>query len=144
MDAKRDWGYAGDYVEGMWRILQHDTPSDFVISTGETRSVREFCEAAFEVAGMPIEWQGEGLAEKGVSVDDGRVLVAVDARYFRPAEVEFLLGDASKAKKLLNWSPRTSFQDLVEMMVDADMEATRRLVEGVDPKAYSINARRED
>ena len=144
MDAKRDWGYAGDYVEAMWRILQHDKADDFVVSTGETRSVREFCEAAFAFAGMPIEWHGTGLEEKGVSIDDGRVLVAIDARYFRPAEVEFLLGDADKAKRLLNWTPKTSFNDLVEMMVTADMEMTRRLVEGVDPQAYSINARRED
>lgn len=144
MDAKRDWGYAGDYVDAMWRILQHDTPDDFVISTGETRSVREFCEAAFAKAGLPIEWRGEGLDEQGVSVDDGRVLVAVDPRYFRPAEVDFLLGDATKAEELLGWKPATSFDQLVEMMVDADMEGTRRFVEGVDPSTFTVNARRED
>jgi GDPmannose 4,6-dehydratase len=144
MDAKRDWGYAGDYVEGMWRILQHEEPDDFVISTGETRSVREFCEAAFAKAEMPIEWRGEGLEEEGVSVADGRVLIAVDPRYFRPAEVDCLLGDSSKARRILNWEPKTTFEQLVEMMVDADMEVTRRLVEGVDPTTYNINARRED
>ncbi len=144
LDAKRDWGYASDYVEAMWLILQHDEPDDFVISTGETRSVREFCEAAFEEAGMPIEWRGEGLEEEGVSTEDGRVLVAVDPRYFRPAEVEYLLGDASKARDKLGWVPQTSFPKLVEMMVEADLEATRRLVEGVDPSTFNINARRED
>ncbi len=144
MDAKRDWGYAGDYVEGMWRILQHDVPEDFAISTGETRSVREFCEAAFAEAGMPITWRGEGVDEVGVSEADGRILVAVDPRYFRPAEVDVLLGDSSKARDLLDWKPQTSFAELVKMMVDSDMEATRRLVEGVDPSTYSIQALRED
>jgi GDPmannose 4,6-dehydratase len=144
MDAKRDWGYAGDYIDAMWRILQHDEPDDFVIATGETRSVREFAEAAFEQAGMPIKWQGEGVDEVGLAVEDGRILVAVDPRYFRPAEVDLLLGDATKAREKLGWIPKTSFDDLVKMMVEADLEATRRLVEGVDPSTFSINARRED
>jgi GDPmannose 4,6-dehydratase len=144
MDAKRDWGYAGDYVEAMWLVLQHDQPDDFAISTGETRSVREFCEAAFAEAGMPVVWQGEGIEEVGISEEDGRVLVAVDSRYFRPAEVDFLLGDSSKAKKLLGWEPKTSFKDLVKMMVESDMESTRLLVEGVDPSSYSVQALRED
>ncbi|MFO8070988.1 MAG: GDP-mannose 4,6-dehydratase [Polyangia bacterium] len=144
MDAKRDWGYAGDYVDAMWRILQHGEPDDFVIATGETRSVREFCQAAFERAGMPIEWRGEGLEEVGVSREDGRVLVAVDPRYFRPAEVDLLQGDSSKARRVLGWEPRTGFDELVEMMVGADMEATRRFVEGVDPATYHVDPRRED
>jgi GDPmannose 4,6-dehydratase len=144
LEAKRDWGFAGDYVDAMWRILQYDEPTDFVISTGESRSVREFCEAAFTKAGMPITWRGEGTQEVGVSQEDGRVLVAVDPRYFRPAEVDFLKGDSSKAKYLLDWEPKTTFDELVTMMVDADMEATRRLVEGVDVSTYSVPARRED
>ncbi|MCP4606677.1 MAG: GDP-mannose 4,6-dehydratase [Proteobacteria bacterium] len=144
MDAKRDWGYAGDYVDAMWRILQHDEPTDFTISTGETRSVREFCEAAFAVAGMPITWRGKGTEEVGVSEEDGRVLVAIDPRYFRPAEVDILKGDSTKAKKLLKWEPKTTFDELVKMMVDSDMEAIRRLVEGVDPSTYSIQPHRED
>jgi GDPmannose 4,6-dehydratase len=144
LDAKRDWGFAGDYVEAMWRILQHDAPDDFVIATGETRSVREFCERSFQVAGMPITWRGEGVDEVGVSEADGRTLVAVDPRYFRPAEVDYLLGDAQKARELLGWTPRTDFDGLVRMMVDSDLEATRRLVEGVDPATFSIIERRED
>jgi GDPmannose 4,6-dehydratase len=144
LDAKRDWGFAGDYVDAMWRVLQHGEPDDFVIATGETRSVREFCAAAFAQAGMPLEWRGSGVDETGVSVADGRVLVAVDPRYFRPAEVDLLLGDASKARRLLNWEPKTGFADLVKMMVAADLEATRRLVEGVDPATFPVSARRED
>ena len=144
MDAKRDWGFAGDYVDAMWRMLQHDAPDDFVIATGETRSVREFCCAAFAEAGLPLEWRGEGVDEVGVSAKDGRVLVAVDPRYFRPAEVDLLLGDATKARTELGWEPRTSFAELVSMMVAADLELTRRLVEGVDPKKHSVTALRED
>lgn len=144
LDAKRDWGFAGDYVEAMWRILQHDEPEDFVIATGETRSVREFCRVAFEAAGMPVEWRGSGVNEVGVSADDGRVLIAVDPRYFRPAEVDLLLGDPSKARRLLGWEPKTSFRELVSMMVSADLEAARRTVEGIDPSSFKVNARRED
>jgi len=144
MDAKRDWGFAGDYVEAMWRIMQHDVPDDFVIATGETRSVREFCRRAFERAGMPLEWRGSGVDEVGVHAADGRVLVAVDPRYFRPAEVDMLLGDASKARRLLGWEPRTSFDELVDMMVAADMEATRRLVEGVGQSEGAGSGLRED
>ena len=144
MDAKRDWGYAGDYVEAMWLILQQDEPEDFAISTGETRSVRSFCEIAFATAGMPIEWRGSGVDEVGVSAQDGRVLVAVDSRYFRPAEVDMLLGDSTKAREKLGWQPKTSFDEMVKMMVESDMEATRRLVEGVDPREYNVDGLRED
>jgi GDPmannose 4,6-dehydratase len=144
MDAKRDWGFAGDYVDAMWRMLQHDVPDDFVIATGETRSVREFCAAAFAEAGLPIEWRGEGVDEVGVSLQNGRVLVAVDPRYFRPAEVDLLLGDATKARTVLGWEPKTPFDTLVSMMVAADLEQTRRLVEGVDPKQHSVAPLRED
>ncbi len=144
MDAKRDWGYAGDYVEAMWLVLQHDEPGDFVISTGETRSVRSFCEIAFATAGMPLEWRGSGVDEVGVSTQDGRVLVAVDSRYFRPAEVDMLLGDSTKAREKLGWKPKTRFDELVKMMVASDMEATRRLVEGVNPSEYNVDGLRED
>ncbi|MBW2277372.1 MAG: GDP-mannose 4,6-dehydratase [Deltaproteobacteria bacterium] len=144
MDASRDWGYAGDYVEAMWMILQHDKPEDFAIATGESHSVREFCAAAFAEAGLPLEWRGEGLEETGVSKDDGRVLVAVDPRYFRPTEVDFLQGDPKKARDLLGWEPKTTFADLVVMMVASDMEATRLLVEGVDPATYRTAELRED
>jgi GDPmannose 4,6-dehydratase len=121
LDAKRDWGFAGDFVEAMWRMLQADTPEDFVIATGETHSVREFCELAFARLGLPLTWSGEGVDEIGVG-PDGSTLVAVDPRYFRPAEVDYLLGDASKAKRDLGWTPATRFTELVEMMVDADVE----------------------
>jgi GDPmannose 4,6-dehydratase len=144
MDAARDWGYAGDYVEAMWLILQHSEPIDFAIATGETYSVREFCERAFALAELPLKWQGSGTAEVGICEADGRKLVAIDPRYFRPTEVDALNGDATKAKKLLGWEPKTSFEELVKMMVDSDMEATRRLVEGVDPATYRIETHRED
>lgn len=120
LDAKRDWGYAGDYVEAMWMMLQAPQAEDFVIATGETHSVREFCELAFARVGLPLQWRGSGVDETGIG-PDGRVLVAVDPRYFRPTEVDLLLGDASKAKRVLGWTPKVSFRELVEMMVDADL-----------------------
>ena len=122
LDAKRDWGYAPDYVECMWLMLQHREPEDFVIATGEYHSVREFAALAFENAGIRLKWEGKGVDEKGVDAANGRVLIEVDPKYFRPAEVEELLGDPSKAKKLLGWNPRkTSFKDLVKIMVEHDM-----------------------
>jgi GDPmannose 4,6-dehydratase len=126
LGAKRDWGHAEDYVDAMWRILQHDKPDDFVIATGETRSVREFAEAAFKRAGIGIEWSGEGLEEKGVDTATGRVLVEVDPRYFRPTEVELLLGDPSKAERDLGWKRKVSFDELVRRMVDYDMRLVER------------------
>lgn len=127
LSAMRDWGYARDYVECMWLMLQNDNPEDFVIATGEAHSVREFCTLAFSHVGIELMWQGEGLDEKGVDAATGRVLVEVDKRFFRPAEVEQLLGDASKAQRELGWNPRaTSFEDLVRIMVEHDI----RLVEG--------------
>jgi GDPmannose 4,6-dehydratase len=120
LDARRDWGFAGDYVDAMWRMMQADTPGDYVIATGETHSVREFCEAAFAHVDMPLRWTGEKLMEKGVG-RDGRVLVEIDSRYFRPTEVESIQGDASKARRELGWTPTVSFQQLVHMMVEADL-----------------------
>ncbi|MDR1137663.1 MAG: GDP-mannose 4,6-dehydratase [Synergistaceae bacterium] len=121
LNAKRDWGHAEDYVEAMWRILRHDNPDDFVIASGETRSVREFAEAAFSHAGMDIEWRGEGIGEKGIDSKTGRVLIEVDPRYFRPTEVDLLLGDPSKAERLLGWKRKVSFDELIRRMVEYDM-----------------------
>lgn len=123
LNAKRDWGYAKDYVECMWMMLQHETPEDFVIATGETRTVREFVEAAFCQGGIRLRWQGEGVEEKGIDEKTGRVVVEVSPEFFRPAEVDLLLGDPTKAKELLGWNPRkTSFEQLVKLMVQHDME----------------------
>jgi GDPmannose 4,6-dehydratase len=122
LDAERDWGFAGDYVDAMWRMMQADRPDDFVIATGETHSVREFCEVAFAHADLPLSWKGGGLQEKGIG-PDGRVLVEIDARYFRPAEVDLLLGDATKARHELGWKPTVGFTELVHMMVEADLKA---------------------
>ncbi len=122
LSALRDWGYARDYVECMWLMLQHETPEDFVIATGEQHSVREFTERAFQEVGITLRWEGEGADEKGIDTATGRVLVEVDAKYFRPAEVETLLGDPTKAKTLLGWNPRkTSFEELVRLMVRHDV-----------------------
>jgi GDPmannose 4,6-dehydratase len=127
LDAKRDWGYAKDYVECMWLMLQHDEPEDFVIATGQMHSVKEFCTLAFAEAGIDLRWKGEGIEEKGIDKATGQVLVEVDPKYFRPAEVEQLLGDPGKAKKLLGWNPqKTSFEDLVKLMVKHDMEFVKR------------------
>ena len=147
LDSKRDWGHARDYVEGMWRILQHEKPDDYVLATGETRTVREFVERAFGETGIILEWKGEGVREKGVAREiaprygevmhespvpeppdlaPGSVLVEIDPRYFRPTEVEILLGDPGKAREVLGWSPRCGFNELVSEMVDSDLKATRR------------------
>ena len=122
LNAKRDWGFAGDYVEGMWRIMQQDQPGDYVLATNETHTVREFVEAAFAEAGIELEWKGSGIDEKGYDRKDGRLLVDINPRYFRPAEVELLWGDASKAEKELGWKRKVDFKGLVSMMVRADME----------------------
>ncbi|WP_040792295.1 GDP-mannose 4,6-dehydratase [Nocardia paucivorans] len=122
LDARRDWGYAKEYVEAMWLMLQQPQPDDYVIATGETHSVRELCETAFAAVGIELEWEGEGLAERGIDRRNGRVLVEVDPMYFRPAEVDHLTGDPTKAKQKLGWEPRTSFTELVELMVAHDME----------------------
>lgn len=122
MDAKRDWGFAGDYVEGMWRILQQEKPGDYVLATNETHTVREFVELAFKEVGIDIKWQGTGVDEKGIDKKTGKVLVDVNPRYFRPAEVELLWGDCTKAEKELGWKRKVSFKGLVSMMVDSDMK----------------------
>ena len=128
LDARRDWGYAKDYVECMWLILQNSTPEDFVIATGEMHTVREFCTLAFQYLGMELDWQGSGTNEKGIDKSTGRVLVEVDPKYFRPCEVEQLLGDPAKAKEMLGWNPtKTPFPELVRIMVEHDMRFVRKL-----------------
>ena len=128
LDALRDWGYAKDYVECMWLMLQHPTPEDFVIATGEMHSVREFVSKAFAEAGINIRWEGKGVDEKGIDVATGKVLVEVDPKYFRPAEVEQLLGDPTKAKTLLGWNPtKTSFDELIKKMVRYDLEYVEKM-----------------
>jgi GDPmannose 4,6-dehydratase len=138
LHAKRDWGHAADYVEAMWLILQQDKPEDFVIATGETRSVREFAEQAFLEIGVSLQWKGSGIDEKGIiasvapdceyagAFKPGQIVVEVDPRYFRPTEVDLLLGDSSKAREMLGWKPRTSFSQLVKEMVGSDMEEAKR------------------
>jgi GDPmannose 4,6-dehydratase len=126
LDAKRDWGHARDYVEGMWRIVQHATPDDWVLATGTTTSVRTFVELAFAEIGRTIEWQGEGVDEVGVDAANGRALVGIDPAYFRPTEVDLLLGDASKAERLLGWKHTTPLAELVREMVAADRAAAAR------------------
>ena len=121
LDARRDWGFAGDYVEAMWLMLQQQQAEDYVIATGETYMVRTFAEKVFERLGMPLEWQGSGDAEKGIDQATGRVVIQVDPKYFRPAEVDVLLGDPSKARRQLGWEVKTSFDQLVGMMTDADL-----------------------
>ncbi|MBU2699181.1 GDPmannose 4 [Sporomusaceae bacterium BoRhaA] len=126
LNAKRDWGYAKDYVEAMWLMLQQDKPEDFVIASGQTHKVREFVELAFCEAGIEIVWHGSGIEEKGVDRATGNVLVEVDPRYFRPTEVELLLGDPTKAREKLGWRPKTTFAQLVSMMVQEDIKSAQR------------------
>lgn len=122
MDAMRDWGFAGDYVEGMWRMLQQNQPGDYVLATNETYSVREFVEASFAEVGISLEWKGTGIDEKGYDLSTGRLLVDVNPRFYRPAEVELLWGDPTKAEKELGWRRKVNFRELVHMMVDHDMK----------------------
>ncbi len=126
LDAKRDWGHAKDYVKAMWLMLQQDNPDDYVIATGKAYSVREFVEKAFAKVGITIEWKGKGLDEKGIDGDTGKVLICIDPRYFRPTEVDFLLGDPSKAKKTLGWEPVISFDELVDLMVKEDIREAEK------------------
>ena len=122
LDAKRDWGFAGDYVEGMWLMLQQDKPDDYVLATNETHTVREFVEMAFKEVGVDITWQGSGVDEKGICQKTGKILVIVDPQFFRPAEVDLLLGDATKANNELGWKRKVSFEELVSMMVQSDLK----------------------
>ncbi len=126
LNAKRDWGFAGDYVEGMWMLLQQDRPGDYVFATGKSHSVREFCERAFARGGFKIAWEGKGLDEVGHDRRSGRVLIRLDKSYLRPTDVDHLQGDASYAREKLGWSPNVVFEQLVDMMVDADLEAAAR------------------
>lgn len=126
LDAERDWGHARDYVEGMWLMLQRDTPEDYVLATGVKHSVREFCNVAFAEVGIELDWQGEGIHEKGINKANQEVLVEVDERYFRPAEVELLIGDASKAEREMGWKPKYTFSALVAEMVKSDVKLFQR------------------
>lgn len=133
MDSKRDWGFAGDYVEAMWLMLQQDNPDDYVISTGETHTVRELIEESFKYVGIEVKWSGKGFNEIGIDKKTKKIVVRVDKRYFRPAEVDLLLGDCSKAKKQLGWKPKVSFKQLVKMMMDFDLENEQK---DINWKAY--------
>ncbi len=130
LDARRDWGYAPEYVEGMWRMLQVDEPDDFVLATNETHKIREFVEEAFRVLGEEIVWKGKGVDEKGFLKSSGREVVAIDPRYFRPTEVDLLIGDYSRAREKLGWEPKTTFKDLVRIMVEADYKKARERANG--------------
>jgi GDPmannose 4,6-dehydratase len=125
LDAKRDWGYAPEYVEGMWRMLQQEEPDDFVMATGESHTVREFVNLVFRKLDMKLDWKGEGVNEKGVD-KNGRILVEIDKNYFRPTEVDYLIGDAGKAEKELGWKAKTKFEDLVSIMAKADWEKVQK------------------
>jgi GDPmannose 4,6-dehydratase len=125
LDARRDWGYAPEFVEGMWRMLQVDEPEDFVLATNETHKIREFVEEAFRVLGEEIIWEGHGAEEKGILKSTGKPVVGIDPRYFRPTEVDLLIGDYSKAREKLGWEPKTTFRDLVRIMVEADFKKAR-------------------
>jgi GDPmannose 4,6-dehydratase len=126
LDAKRDWGFAGDYVEAIWLMLQQREPEDYVIATGETHSVREFTELAFKEAGINIIWKGKGREEVGLDASTGKVLIEIDPRYYRPTEVDLLIGDPSKAKEKLGWEPKVRLEELVKIMIKADEEAVPR------------------
>ncbi|MGC1778002.1 MAG: GDP-mannose 4,6-dehydratase [Xanthobacteraceae bacterium] len=132
--ARRDWGHARDYVEGMWLIVQQPEPDDYVLATGEEHSVREFVEKAFACVGRTVQWRGAGAAEKGIDARDGRVLIEIDERYFRPTETDALLGDPSKARQRLGWHHKVSFDELVQEMVDADLQEMRR--DGVNRQVH--------
>ena len=123
LDSKRDWGYTKDFVEGMWRILQHEKPDDFVLATGETHTVREFVEESCKYLGFDLVWKGGGLGEQGLDTKTGKIIVKIDQKYFRPAEVDLLVGDASKAKKELGWVPITGFKELIKLMCEHDLES---------------------
>ncbi|MFA4942499.1 MAG: GDP-mannose 4,6-dehydratase [Patescibacteria group bacterium] len=127
LDSRRDWGYAKDYVEGMWLMLQQDTPDDYVLATGETHSVREFVELSVKLLGMDIIWEGEGLDEKGINKNTGKTIIEIDTKYFRPAEVDLLLGDPTKAKTELGWEPKVKFEELVKIMIKSELEGEKKI-----------------
>lgn len=127
IDAQRDWGHAKDYVDAMWRMLQHDEAEDFVIATGKTHSVRYFCEQAFAAVGTTLTWKGEGLAEQGIDATTGKVVIEIDPRYFRPTEVDLLLGDATKARQKLGWEPSYTLEQMIEEMVLADIKQAKKV-----------------
>ena len=120
LDAQRDWGHAKDYVEGMWRMLQHESPEDFVLATGKTTTIREFCKLSFKELGIDLKWKGKGETEVGIDQSSNKVIISVDTNYYRPSEVDLLIGDATKAKKLLNWTPKYNLESLVKEMVNSD------------------------
>lgn len=126
LDSKRDWGFAKDYVEAMWLMLQQDQPDDYVVATGETHSIREFVELAYHEIGVDIEWRGKGAQEYGVNKETGKVMVRVDPRYYRPTEVDLLLGNPEKAKRILGWAPKTTFKELLRLMLESDLEQARK------------------
>ncbi len=126
LDAKRDWGYAKDYVEGIWKILQHNKPDDFVLATGETHTIREWCEEVGRIVGFDIVWKGRGVNEKGIDRKSGKILIEVDPVYFRPLEVDLLLGSATKAQSVLGWKPTVSFRELAEIMAKADLDIAKK------------------
>ncbi len=127
IDAKRDWGYAKDYVEGMWKMLQNDSPDDYVLATGETHTVREFIEISADLLGIDLVWEGSGENEMGKDAKTRKTIIRIDPKYFRPAEVDLLLGDPSKAKRVLGWEPKTKFRELVKLMTEADLEQAKRV-----------------
>lgn len=137
LDSKRDWGHAKDYVEGMWRVLQQDKPEDFVLATGVTTSIRDFCNMTFKELGVDIEWQGKGVDEKGLDAKTGKVIIEVDPRYFRPAEVDLLLGDSTKAREKLGWKPKYDLQTMVKEMVEEDMKEAKK-AKVLREKGYQI------
>ncbi len=139
LEAKRDWGHAKDYVEGMYLMLQQDEPEDFVLSTGETHSVREFCERSFCHAGINLEWIGEGIEEKGINAQTGKKIIEIDPRYFRPTEVDLLVGDATKAQQKLGWSPKYSFDELIEEMIQEDQEKVNLILDNNEDYAKFAN-----
>jgi GDPmannose 4,6-dehydratase len=126
LDAKRDWGYAAEYVEGMWRMLQANAPDTFVLATGRTETVRDFAALAFKAAGIGIEWKGKGDGETGIRTDTGKPVVRINPKFYRPAEVEMLIGDAAHARDVLGWQAKTSLEDLCRMMVEADLKRVER------------------
>jgi GDPmannose 4,6-dehydratase len=126
LEAKRDWGYAKDYVVGMWLMLQQEKPSDYLLATNETHTVREFIEEACRILDIKLAWQGRGIEEKGINTTTGQTIIEIDAKYFRPAEVDLLIGDYSKAKKELGWEPQVKFKELIEIMVEADLDREKR------------------